>query len=373
MDGQDLLTIWLINDRGSGLANQLNIMMGKIIQAVVHHHPLVIFSDFGVHYNGQKNSPLGDIIDLTHLQEVILNRQVAIYTAGNVKVSFVAAFYGGWVFGKDVTKQLKQLFFQGEHMYIPSGTSFNECFGDTVYGMRKDLTIHLRVGNLNEMSETSSDVDVYLRYGEQAAKDITNDLIPRSQGDMLTRPCVRHFDLYCHIIRGLRFQQDLVDQAQRTIDKIHTDYPGRRINVIHIHNEDDALLYWSNVNNLPVSQFAQKLHTRYCALIDQYFSKDDPVFVLTGLTDNPIIHYLLKHNYYCILNGNKPNGQREINAIVDLLTAQACTGTCIGNVNPHTLNGSAFDVLLWQRLTSARRYVFLDLDHIDTPEHVIDN
>jgi hypothetical protein len=63
--------------------------------------------------------------------------------------------------------------------------------------------------------------------------------------------------------------------------------------------------------------------------------------------------------------------EREKNAIVDLLTSQACNNIFIGNYNPVLSRGSTFSYYIYKMIKATN--IFIDLDSIYDDEYIIKN
>jgi len=135
---------------------------------------------------------------------------------------------------------------------------------------------------------------------------------------------------------------DLVDNVtDNAVNNI--EETNKKINVIHLRLEDDAIEHWSQQNNMNQQVFKRILTVKYIELITNTIQKEDITLILTGDTNNEVIHFM-KENEYNIMfidkkfTGNQPG--RELNAIIDLIIGRYCNNVFIG------CDGSTFSELL---------------------------
>lgn len=123
----------------------------------------------------------------------------------------------------------------------------------------------------------------------------------------------------------------------------NTEQTNKKINVIHLRAEDDAIEHWSKQNNMNQHVFKRILTVKYIELITNTIQKEDITLVLTSDTNNEVVQFM-KENEYNIMfidkkfTGNQPG--RELNAVVDLIIGRYCNNVFIG------CDGSTFSELL---------------------------
>ena len=145
--------------------------------------------------------------------------------------------------------------------------------------------------------------------------------------------------------------------------------PNKKINVIHLRLETDAIKHWSKMNNMDQLQFKDYTENKYIQLIAKNISQSDYTIILSGSQDNKVITYL-KENNYCYKSTHKHYEDREKNAIVDLLISQNCTNIFIGNFNFEKLNGSTFSYYICKLFTKSIKKICIDLDRIRDDAHI---
>ena len=140
-----------------------------------------------------------------------------------------------------------------------------------------------------------------------------------------------------------RNNEDHTDHSTDHNVEYHDEVSSKKINVIHLRLEDDAIDHWSKQNNMNHAVFKRLLIVKYIELIKNNIQKEDITLVLTGNTNNEVVQFM-KENEYNIMfidkkfNGDKP--ARELNAIVDLIIGRYCNNVFIG------CDGSTFSELL---------------------------
>ena len=151
------------------------------------------------------------------------------------------------------------------------------------------------------------------------------------------------------IIDKLNYIPDVCDESDHTeiehsdIEHANIEYTNKKINVIHLRIEDDAIDHWSNQNNMNQQVFKRILTVKYIELVKNYIQKEDITVILTGDINNDVVQFM-KENEYNIMfidkkfNSNQP--ARELNAIVDLIVGRYCNNVFIG------CDGSTFSELL---------------------------
>ena len=146
------------------------------------------------------------------------------------------------------------------------------------------------------------------------------------------------------IIDKLNYIPVVSDESDHTeIEHGDIEHVNKKINVIHLRLEDDAIDHWSNQNNMNQQVFKRILTVKYIELVKNYIQKEDITVILTGDINNDVVQFM-KENEYNIMfidkkfNSNQP--ARELNAIVDLIVGRYCNNVFIG------CDGSTFSELL---------------------------
>lgn len=344
-----------IGSYGCGMTNQLNMLIGELIDALVHHRPLVIFGKFRKNYNTASLVPLREVFDLPSIEELLGDR-LHIYESDQVELELVSAYYGTYADGANVTDKVREKFWNNQQasLRIPSGTSMNTALGiDPVHGQVKRLHLKFKIG---------TDL-IHIDHPEVITTEVLHKITDTP--GRYNRPSLVYQDIYNVLLRDIKFHPSLYAMADQTLSSWSLK---SGVNLIHIRNDDDAIEFWSKINGMSPTEFESTLNKKYIATIDQYFNKDDDVIVLTATPNNPVCEYLSVNGYAYHVSTKIP-GQREIDAIVDLIISRACNKTFISSLNPQTLRGSTYDNPVWKRLDPRVTCVFIDLDNVnDLPQ-----
>jgi len=118
---------------------------------------------------------------------------------------------------------------------------------------------------------------------------------------------------------------------------------NKKINVIHLRIEEDAIDHWSSQNNMNKQVFKRILTVKYIELVKNYIQKEDITIILTGDINNDVVQFMKENDYNITFidkkfDTNQP--ARELNAIVDLIVGRYCNNVFIG------CDGSTFSELL---------------------------
>jgi hypothetical protein len=117
----------------------------------------------------------------------------------------------------------------------------------------------------------------------------------------------------------------------------------KKINVIHLRMENDAIDHWSKQNNMNQPLFKRLLTVKYIELIKNNIQKEDITLILTGDINNEVVQFMKENEYNIMFVDKKFNDNqngRELNAVVDLIIGRYCNNVFIG------CDGSTFSELL---------------------------
>lgn len=171
-------------------------------------------------------------------------------------------------------------------------------------------------------------------------------------------------NMFEKILTNITYSDEFIQKSE--IIKKNIDMT-KKINVIHLRLEDDAIIHWSKQNNMSQSDFKTYIEEKYIYLIKTYLSKTDENIILTHSSTNGVIDFLTKHNYdYKFIS--KFFSDREKNAIIDLLVSKSCNNIFIGNFNFKNSNGSTFSYYIGKCLDNNVSKIYIDLDKIHDKE-----
>ena len=170
------------------------------------------------------------------------------------------------------------------------------------------------------------------------------------------------------IIVNIKYNTSYIEKSKIILSR--KGFSSSKINIIHLRVEDDAIKHWSKMNKLPEIVFKDYIENKYITLIDKYICKEDTTIILSSSLKNKVIDFLSANSYNYMFN-EKYFEEREKNAIVDLLTSQACNNIFIGNYNPVLSRGSTFSYYISKMIKATN--IFIDLDSIYDDEYIMRN
>jgi hypothetical protein len=200
---------------------------------------------------------------------------------------------------------------------------FNRIFGDPCFGTPKTIFIRYKVnGHLFSLNLIAAN-----RKGDITLNTDGPYNLPVEYPLDISVP---EFD---PILKNFVYSPIMQQSAEQVISRINSEVsssPAKKINVIHLRMEQDAIDHWSHLNKLSKDQFQQTLQQKYIDLITQYMSPEDEIILLSASFSNGVIDFLEKNHYsYRFVDKFFPG--REKNAIVDLLVSRLCNNVFIGN------------------------------------------
>lgn len=339
----------------SGCINQINTFISAVLLATANCKKVVFvdyfFTDFKIH-DAKK---LSEIIDFPQFEKLVAKHNLIFINTFNAIVNIKSIKYGTYSRFVDVKSIFEEKF--GPNFVIPQGTRFNDVCGDPFPGREKNIYIS---GEIFDSTDNTSAYEFTVMLPEY-----TNRKISFLASDLHTVGYNSAFltmgENYLNIVKNLRFNENYYSLVQQQLPE-----RSKTFNVIHVRNEEDAIPFWSKINKMEVSEYESKLTQKYCDLVEKYFSIDDDILFLSSRTSCPVQN-ILENKGYKIVRTRKVFNRRELNAIVDLLAAELCTGTFIGSANPITATGSTFSSFIMHRLSDVKIYG-VDLDNIDLPE-----
>lgn len=339
MDSFHLVKVGIL---GCGLTNQIGFIISGIMQAKLLGKRYVVFDHFNKQFDKPTPVPISQIIDFDVLNFYLQRYGLKALDQKISKVKLISVHYGSIRNNYDVTEPLFKLYPNG---IVPKILSFNDLRGDPAPGIRKNIFLKISVDNY---------VDTVM-CDEYRTSDIDFDLSKLTSTEAL--PWISTYDvgLYNDILKHITFKN--FSPSIKLQDE--------KVNVLHLRDEEDAIVFWSRINNMTLSEFSNNLAGKYCENIDTYFSVEIPIIVLTNNLKSPVLDYL-KQRGYRYYTSEKIYPERELNAIVDLLNAQQCNNVFLGNFNLNSFTGSSFSYLIAKSLSSVTN-IMIDLDHIKDP------
>jgi hypothetical protein len=333
-----------INHGSIGLSNQLGMIISGIIHAKYNYKRYVVISKFRTQYNSENTIPISNVLDLD-----VLSKVTGIKIIDSTKLSFKikSIKYGNCRNQIDLTDVLGDI--------IPKSLDLNSLKGDPLVGIVKFIYITF---------EINGTIDTII-YKERSYDDIklSEKLVSESYEWLSTYD----INLFNDILRNTKF----INSFYNISENIMKAESYGNLNVVHLRNEEDGILFWAKINNLSSITFKNMLHNKYISLFNKYIDKKDLTIILTSNNNCETVKYLTENGYNIKLTNKSFEKERELNAVVDLLVSQYCNNIFIGGVNPINYHGSTFSYVVWQRLQPKTTKVLFDLDDIQHKEFVV--
>jgi len=334
-----------IYDARTGLANQLFVLIHRILLARRERADVLILDDFLLEMGClDRTCPIEEILDMDHLNRVTYPL-VVIGRREATALTIEDATYGTDAVRVHVPFRQSSL-----APYFEWNGNLHEIIPDPAPGHQKRLNILYRIGPRLVACSYPEGVNGRLRDPIQIRLENISFSFIFGWIDSLSR------EAFDRILSLLQFRPG----------PLRSPPPFATVHVLHLRLEEDAILHWAPYNRTSPDEYRDRLTCHYLSIVQRYIlPQDGCVILLSSLTESPI-HECFRERRYPVFQQEKPatNG-REQNALHDLLyAAQSCTGTLVANFHPRTLKGSSFSYALVRQCTAAQQIIFVDLDHI---------
>lgn len=347
----------------TGLCNQLyNIVNTMVIAAAQKGNKIIILDDFIKDINTLETVTINNVLDLPTMNVNLQNsHNIHLIYKDDIKMSLDKVEYGlKNVHVLDITDKIKSLYYRDNHLHIPQWTCMNDVIGmDPCPQMRKQIYIYYSLNGISFMKTfherrliftESLDIN-YANFNNKSCHYVLDKSSPWltriNRND--SKQMVKLFD---HFLNEIKFQRSFYEEANHFIDSIRTNHTNKeKINILHIRNEEDALKHWSSLNSMSVEEYRHSYNSKYLDVVKKTISKNDMNIALTSFTEgNEIVEDLVKDGFHIHMHQKNKHNGREINAIIDLLIGEKCNSVFLGNINPHSNQGSTFSYVLYNKL-----------------------
>jgi hypothetical protein len=345
-----------IGNIGAGFTNQIFALIGSIQNAYIKGEKIIIVDHFLNDINNISYSPISDIFNITKINEFLYtNYGLIIIDKYNARLDIIKINYGTNEMNYDITDFIKKKYFNNT-LFIDKNCNFNDIKGDPCPGVIKNIIIKYKIGDYfveelyNERMNSTIEININGPYL------FTLGLINSSYSIM--------FD---NILKNITFNIEFILKSDIILKEININ---KKINIIHLRLEKDAILHWSKQNNMTIDNFESHLKNKYINLIKKYISNADENIILSSSLSNGVIDFLNNHNYkYRFVD--KIFKDREKNAIIDLLVSKCCNNIFIGNFNINKNRGSSFSYYIFKCMNNIVNNIYIDLDYIYDEEVVV--
>ena len=347
-----------------GFAIQIFRLINSIIETHIKQKKILIIGDFN---SGLMTVPIDSVLNLKQLN-LYLEKEygLTVISSRKSKLKFSAIEYGLDNNKLDITDFVLTKYLTNI-LYIPKTLNLNAILGDPIYGSKKNLYIKYQIDQYQFE-------DIYPEYNNNIEKDIIYDeqesnfeIDPNSQ--WVTSYDKEKFDKILSMIEFSENYNKLV------IDFRNKNLKGKKINILHLRLEDDAIQYWASKNKMNYGEYKNIIETKYIQLIKKFVNKNDATIVVSASTNNNVLNMLKSANYkYYFVNKTTKYGKEE-HAIFDYLISKYCNNIFIGNIdlNNQIQNGSGFSYIISRNLTNKVKQILIKLEKINAPYYIHQN
>ena len=360
----------LIGWDGVGLCNQLFSLISCIFNNVDKQGlKIILLYKFLNDFETNIYSLSSEIFDLDKMNIFLKQYDIILLDKYTTQLEIISVKYGIDDKNIDITEKIVEKYYNSNDnsLIIPIHTNINELYHDPVPNVVKFIYVKYKINNMvfDDMFIENSRIE--LNYLNSQEKHKQNGIKNENKNNI---------ELFDKILKNITFNEKYYNVANNFIYNIIEEINIKeinikeKINIIHIRNETDAINFWGGINKLNPVQYKETLENKYIYLITKYLDKNSHNIILSMNTDNKVIDYLKDNNYsYNFINKNDYG--REINAIVDLIISNKCSGVFIGNVNPINFHGSSFSYCIYKMLDSNIKKILVDTDDILHEEYIL--
>lgn len=347
-----------IGNPGDGFTNQIFALITSIMIAYENGEQIVIVDNFLNDISKTTHTPISQILNIDKLNAFLQNNyNTIIIDKNNINFEIISVKYGtdetNFI---DLTDYIKEHYFNQNKLFISKDCCFNDIKGDPCVGVVKKLFIKYKID--------------YYDIVQMFDENLNSDINIHFDGPYIFKlgfSNTYYDNMFDKILANMTYTDDFMLKSQFVSNKIDKN---KKINVIHLRIENDAILHWSKFNNITPDDFKECLKQKYIDLIIKYISKEDETIILSSSLSNEVVDFLSEHNYnYKFIY--KFFDDREKNAIIDLLVSKCCNNIFIGNFNIKNNKGSSFSYYLYKHINDNVIKIFIDLDHIYDNEVVV--
>lgn len=354
---------------GVGLCNQLYSLISCIFKCIQCNdfEKIIILDDFLIDINTNVYVSVDDIFNLESMNIYLKKYNIFLTSKHNIQLRFTSILYGIDSNKIDITNDIVKQYSNHNCLHVPVYTNLNKLYGDPVPCVLKQIYTSYK---LNKCEYT-----IYEQFVENDEininfKDFSN--VDWHMQNNITKERQENYPLINDLLVNIHFKEKYHTISNDFINSLNIQ-PEQAINIIHLRNEDDAISFWGNINQMPSDIYKTVLEDKYIYLIEKYIDKRSLNIILSMNTYNKVVDFMKIQQYkYVFCDKSLVNG-REVNAIIDLLNGKHCNNIYIGNVNLFNYHGSTFSYVLYKLLETKLgiKKILIDLDNINVDEVIV--
>lgn len=357
---------------GTGLTNELYFIVYGIIDCINNKKQNMVINYFRLEAMINRFCPISDILDMHHLNILLNKYNISVFDSHDLSFNIDSIIYGIEDSNIDITKEILKLYYNDNKLLIPSGTILNNIKGDPLSGKTKYIYITYTI-NGNKIVE---------EYSEYINQDIIIDLQTPTNilnWDQIDKCYINNKHMFHYLLKNIKFNNRFIKYSENALcmnnNNEYTmfnniDLQNKKLNVIHLRVEKDMTGHLLRHNNMTQEEYDDYSQNKYIELIQQYFSKNDIIFLLSYDLNNSVVKFLKENEYEFYYTKKQIFEGREKHAIIDLLIGEKCNGYFIGNWNFSIHQGSTFSYFLYVR-NNAMKNIFIDMYNIREQEKIV--
>ena len=320
----------LAKDSGSGLCNQFYALVGCMEYCLSNNnnnnniHTIIVVDGLLKEIGTNVYGSLNDVLDLKAINTFLEPFHILIVDASSISLKIVQVLLDNKECNHLInvfSPFIKGLADNTKEMLIPDNIWFHSMTDTTIgYSGKIELTIELNPFTFYKVS-----LEI---VGGHLLKPFHLDLSNNTfnQSPQLFFGQSKNIVLFANLLKHLSFQPCI----EEIVDKYYPFSPTVKSNIIHLRVEKDAVDHfcqqWKELNPVIIKTM---IENKYIDCIFKYFSKEIPILILSGETDNRVTLFL-KENGYTFAFMPKLFQYREINAVIDLSTFKHCSNIFLG-------------------------------------------
>lgn len=255
-----------IGNSGAGFTNQIFAFITSIINAFKNKNKVVVIDNFLNDIKNSTYSQISKIFDIVQINIFLKkNYDIIIVDKNNINFEILSVKYGtnetNYI---DLTKFFKDLYLKNNKLLINKNICFNNIKGDPCHGSIKNFIIKYKI----------NDYDIEEIYNENLDSNIE---INFEKGPYIfTLGWINSFNdnMFDKILTNIVYNIDFTSKSELVINDINKN---KKINIIHLRLEDDAIAHWSKINNIMPNKYKTFLEEKYINLFKKYISKTDEI------------------------------------------------------------------------------------------------